>query len=257
MASDAIQTLLVNMKFIPGLIYWLVAFACGCVAATAELFSRYSDGPVRIFQFKESYMYLALNGVVSLIAYAIIQKTGLSFGPLGNSSISQAILAGFSSMAILRSSVASIKRGQTTVQVGLAPIMQIFLDTVDRAFDRKRSQVELRKVGQIMKNVDFSKAMKDLPSTCINLMQNVSKEEQEKMGRDVADLAKSGLNSQTKAVNLGIIISRVTGSEFLESAVDSLGDTIRIISTQPTDTGEKQLVIVQEDRIKELKKKFL
>lgn len=238
------------------IVYWLVAFICGCIAATAELFSRYSDGPGRIFQFKESYIYLLLNGVVSTIAYAIIKKMEISFGLFDKSNIGQAVFSGFSAMAVLRSSFASLKSGEKTVQVGLAPIMQVFLDTVDRAFDRNRAELELNEVSAIMKNVDFSKAAMDLPQTCLNLMQNVSKEETEKLGREVSDINKTVTNNQVKSFNLGFVISRVTGPKFLKAAVDSLGDSIRYSAMDQHDS-KQQPSESQEDRIKELKKKLV
>ena len=259
MAGDTLQTIAHITGLIPTFIYYSIAFLCGCVAATAELFSRYSDSPGSTFRLKESYSYLALNGGASLITYHMIKESGISFGPLENSPLSQAVLAGFSAMAILRSSVASIKRGQTTLEVGLAPVIQAFLDKVDRAFDRNRSRGELTEVGKIMGDVDFTKAVKDLPTTCLNLMQNVSKEEGERMGREVADLGKSELSPQGKALNLGFIISRVTGPALLQSAVESLGDVIRASAQQPGVSGQQPVLTAtyEEERIRELKKKFL
>lgn len=238
------------------LIYFVIAFFCGCIAATAEIFSRYSDGPGGTFKFKEVYMYLGLNGIASLIVYAMIKKTNISFELLGNSQMSQAVLAGFSAMALLRSSVATIKHGQATHQVGFAPIMQAFLDKVDRAYDRRRSQSDLPKVTEVMNNIDFSKAAKDLPMTCLNLMQNVSEEESKKLGAEVADLVKSELSPQTKALNLGIAIHRVTGIQLLQLAVESLGDSIHKKSIEE-QSGNYKILDYYDKRINELKKKFL
>ena len=257
MITDPLQTIQATSEWIPTLIYFFVAFLCGCIAATAELFSRYSHSPGSIIRLKESYTYLALNGIASLIAYVIIKKSGISIGPLGNSPLTQAIIGGLSAMAILRSSVASIKRGEATFDVGFAPLIQVFMDKVDRAFDRNRSQDELTEISKIMNNVDFIKAVKDLPTTCLNLMQHVSKEEGEKMGRDVADLGKSGLNPQAKSLNLGLIISRVTGPALLQSAVKSLGDSIQPTAQPPGVSGQQPAPSYEEERIKELKKKFL
>jgi len=234
-------------------IYWLIAFVCGCIAAIAELFSRYTDGPFKTLQHKESYLYLSLNGLFSVVAFIIIEKSGISFEPFGKSPIGQAVLAGISSMVILRSSVANIKRGETTVHVGLAPLMQIFLDTADRAFDRKRSEAELKTVTKIMKTVDFNKAVKDLPTTCLNLMQNIGEDEGKRMGNAVAKLAKGDVTPLAKAINLGVIISKVTGPDLLQLAVESLGDAILISGA----AGEQQSLTYEEERIKELKKKVL
>jgi hypothetical protein len=253
MDADSLNVVIQNLE---SFIYYVVAFLCGCTAATAELLSRYSDGVKRIFRLNESKIYLAINGFAALIGYAVIKHYGLS-GYLGSSPLSQAIVAGLSAMAILRSSVASIKLGQTTIQAGLAPIIQVFLNTVDRAFDRKRSQMNVAEVEEIMKNVDFSKAVKTLPATCLNLMQNVSKDESEKMGHEVLDLEKGEITQEAKALNLGIIINRVTGPELLQSAVQSLGNVIHITAQQPGDTGQLPQVSEQEKRIRELKSKFL
>jgi hypothetical protein len=256
MDVDTLHVMTQIMDWIQIIMYYVVAFLCGCTAATAELLSRYSDGAKRIFRLNESKIYLALNGFAALTAYAVIKQHGLS-GYLGSSPLSQAIVAGLSAMAILRSSVASIKLGQTTIQAGLAPVIQVFLNSVDRAFDRKRSQMNVAEVEEIMKDVDFNKAVKTLPATCLNLMQNVSKEEYEKMAHEVLDLEKGEIIQEAKALNLGIIISRVTGPELLHKAVQSLRNVIHITTQPPSGTGQFQPVNEQEKKIRELKQKFL
>jgi hypothetical protein len=39
-----------------------------------------------------------------------------------------------------------------------------------------------------MKDVDFNKALKALPDYCLALMQNVSQEDQQELGRSLSDL---------------------------------------------------------------------
>jgi hypothetical protein len=256
MSADILPVLQQPPGCIEIFIYYFIAFLCGYGAALAELLSRYSDGVKRIFQLKESNFYLVLNGAIALIAYAAIKQYSLS-GYLENSPLSQAIVAGFSAMALLRSSIASIKLGQTTVQAGLAPILQVFLNTVDRAFDRKRSQMNIAEIKEIMKDVDFGKAVKSLPTTCLSLMQNVSHDEGAKMGADVLELENNAMEQEAKAIILGIIINKVTGPDLLRSAVNSLKNSISITVGLKGDTKHKLSANEQENRIKELKKKVL
>jgi hypothetical protein len=117
--------------------------------------------------------------------------------------------------------------------------------------------MNVAEVEEIMKDVDFNKAVKTLPATCLNLMQNVSKEEYEKMAHEVLDLEKGEIIQEAKALNLGIIISRVTGPELLHKAVQSLRNVIHITTQPPSGTGQFQPVNEQEKKIRELKQKFL
>jgi len=238
------------------ILIYLLVFLFGCVSAFAELLSRYTDSPLGILKVGPSYIYLAINGISSIIAYCFISAYQVNFGPIGDSEIGKIILAGTASMVLLRSSFASIKYGKRNIEAGISSITQIFLNTADRAFDRKRSEINLNTISEIMKNVDFKKAEKDLPTICLTIMQNVSNEEQQRMGEEVQKLSKEELDYKTKSIGLGVIIARVTGPDLLNEAVTSLDKTIELGHEPEEITVEKRILISRKEKIEKLKKKF-
>lgn len=74
--------------------------------------------------------YIILNGIISIIALLLIKFFANSKLDVINGV--DIIIAGFGGMVILRSSMFSIKHNKKDIEIGLATIVQIFLDTIDR-----------------------------------------------------------------------------------------------------------------------------
>lgn len=235
--------------------YWLLTFLIGCIAALAELLSRYSDG-FKILTFRESYLYFAINGFASLFAYWFLLSYKIDLGPLTKSEIGKVLTSGLSSMVILRSSFACIKNGDKTWDVGFAPILQVFLNTADRAFDQSRSKLTIKEVGQIMKDVDFYKAHKSLPLLCFSAMQNLSKDDQEKAAAEIIDIADENYFAEVKAVHLGIILSRYTGITLLDAIVAEF-QKASAHSIVDKGQGQEDSLMAQQTKIRTMKEKFL
>lgn len=213
---------------IPELINCGIAFLIGLLAALAELLSRYKNFK-QICIVGASLVYLTLNGIGALLAY--IFAVQFNIGPAG---IIRVILAGTSSLLILRSSFANIKVGDKKMDAGLGAILQVFLNTADRSFDQRRSDNELTVIEEVMKNVVFEKAKLSLPITCFTIMKNVSQEEQDRISADVKKLASGNLDNKTKSINLGILLANVTGLNLLKKAVQVLSSSISQDSIEPS-----------------------
>jgi len=199
----------------------LIAFLIGCTSAYSELLSRYKS-PWQIIKIPAGLAYLFINGIASVIAYILVHKFKIADGNI----VFQTVIAGTSALIILRSSIANIKVGEKTTDVGIAAILQVFLNAADRSFDQIRSDNELSKVSKLMENVDFEKAKLALPITCFNSMRNVPQDEQKQVSSDVEKLSKENLDNNTKAINLGILLAKSTELKLLEKAVSTLNASI-------------------------------
>lgn len=211
-------------------LYVFLALLIGCLAAFAELLSRYHD-PLKILKLNASRIYILINGFTSIVAYFFL----LEFGILKENAIGRIVLAGTSALVILRSSLANIKVGEKNIDAGPAVILQVFLNWADRAFDQKRSKTELSSIKQVMEKVDFDKAKLAIPTTCFTIMKNLSQEEQDSISAEVEKLSKSDLDNQTKSLTLGIILSHITGLDLLERAVNVLEDSIAFNGDRKSD----------------------
>lgn len=236
--------------------FWVILISV--LTAFTELLSRYNK-PVLIISKFPSIFYILLNALAAFFVYRYIDSLGIKFSINGsdNSEISQIILAGTSSLLLLRSSFGIYKKGDHYVEIGLSGILKILFEFCDRRFDQIFSKNKLKEIERIMQNedyiIDFEKAKTDLPVLCMKMMTNLSWEESNHLGVEVANLKQEKdentklLFNKSKVISLGFIISRYTGTQLLEEAVKSLKDDIRVVE------GEKDETESLLDELKNLK----
>jgi hypothetical protein len=147
-------------------------------------------------------------------------------GWFGSSRWTQILMAGVSAMAFFRTSLLVVRAGDRDVGVGPSGFLQIFLGAADRAVDRNRAAARSDAVAEVMKGIDFDKALRALPPYCVALMQNVSPEDQQVLDRALEALEKRDVEPSVKALLLGI---NVVGVDVLTTAVKSLEDQIRSV----------------------------
>jgi hypothetical protein len=228
-----------------------ITFIIGLVVAFAELLSRYKDSPIEILKILPSWIYLFINGGASILALWFITDQNIVLGGIGTKPAGKILISALSSMIVLRSSIFNFRVGEKNYDVGIATILQIFLNRADRSFDQKRSTNNLVSIEKIMISVDFKRAEKDLPAICLASMQNLSDDEQKLLADEVVKISKSDLQEKTKSLQLGIILARYTGSELLGTAVDRLKD---VISKKATTIKTEETEMIE--KIQKLKIKF-
>ncbi len=212
---------------------YLMAFILGALFGIAELVSRYRDEPQRALWSWAAFLYVMVNGLASVGALNLIRVFGWITGgePLQDA-YKQVLIAGLGAMALFRSSLFIFRIGNSDINFGPVLILQILLGAADRGVDRRRGWSRSLEVGDIMKDVSFDKAKALLPTYCFLLMQNLTKEEQEAIGRDIAALDAIIITDQTianrqKSILLGLRLLNLTGTNLLKQAVKSLGDDIK------------------------------
>ena len=202
---------------------WTEAVLLGGIVGASELISRYKDDPGSAIQSWPAVFYIAINSVASAGALGLIHANGW----FATSHWSQILMAGISAMAFFRTSLFVVRAGDRDVGVGPSGFLQIFLAAADRAVDRKRAAARSDAVAQVMKGVDFAKALKALPPYCLALMQNVSPEDQQVLQRALEALEKLEAEPAVKSLLLGTELMNVVGAYVLTTAVRTLGDQIR------------------------------
>jgi hypothetical protein len=204
---------------------WTAVVLLGGAVGASELVSRYRDDPRAALRTWPALVYLAINMGASAGALGII----LSNGGIGQKRWVQVLLAGVSAMAFFRTSLFTVRAGDRDVGIGPAAFLQIFLAAADRQVDRLRAQARSNAVGEIMKDVDYAKAFEALPPYCLALMQNVSPEDQQGLGRALKRLEQDAGEPSVKVRLLGLELINVVGIDVLTTAVKSLGDQIRSV----------------------------
>lgn len=233
-------------------ILYLLSLLFGSIVGFAELLNKYREGLGEIITSLAAMAYIALNGLSSMIAFYLLNRYSQDFFDVKPDELKMLMIAGFSSMFFLRSSFFTMKNNNQDIPIGPAAVLTIIMNSADRAFDRERAKGRAKTIEKIMRDVDFKKAKKILPLVCLNLMQNLSLEEQKKMGDEIAKLEleyeKSTDPHVRKAfsISLGLKIEIYTGPKVLEEAVNILTDDISI---KDEDMNIK--------KIDELMKKFM
>jgi hypothetical protein len=222
---------------------WLTVSGLGVVIGITDIISRYRDKPYSVIWTVPSLFYLFVNALASIMTLVSIRAFDWNFGLQGMSgSWAQVLIAGFGAMVILRTSLWNVQIGDENVPIGLKNFLETLLGSVDRAVDRKRAQQRAEAVSKTMKDVDFEKAFRALPSYCFGLLQNLGADEQEQFARKVALLTSSPMNNRVKSLLLGLSLMNLVGERVLETAVNNLGDDIRIDSVElpPESKQESQ-----------------
>lgn len=208
---------------------WYASVALfGAAVGASELLARYRDAPFMALRTSAARWYIALNGAASLLAYVLIVQFKFEFGATAeNKNLVQALVATFGSMVFFRSSLFTIKVGETDVPVGPGIFFQVLLFATDRGCDRERAEPRSTLVNQIMHGVSFEQARDALPNFCFELMQNVPATERQQFRQVVDALASSAMPDSVKVLNLGLMLMNVVGSQVLAAAVKALGEKIQ------------------------------
>lgn len=210
---------------------FLVALGIGGAVALGELVSLYRDAPAKAVLTRPGGIYILLNTLASVAALALVRVFGWHFRIGGGGTEAQrwadVLVAGVGSMAVLRSSLFTVKVGDQSVAAGPGGFLQILLDAADRAVDRQRGADRASVVTRIMVGVRFDRAQVALPTFCIALMQNLSSADQVELRRNCDALAASPMPDAAKALSLGLLLLNVAGEGVLQAAIDNLGENIR------------------------------
>lgn len=222
-------------------IYWryIAVLYIGGLVGTGELVARYRDAPERALRSSAAILYVAVNALAGVAALFVVQAFGLATGdtPL-KTRISQILLAGVGAMAFFRSSIFTVRVGDQDVSIGPVAFLEVILRATDRAVDRMRARVRADIVTRAMAGVSFDRAYSALPAFTLQLMQNVSAEEQAAVGTALKSLKGSAeLDNDTKVKNLGLTLMNLVGENVLVGAVEKFGQqlqkTVKVTITSP------------------------
>lgn len=221
---------------------FIIVFLFGLIIGFAELLNRYKSIK-KIVTNLHGVSYLILNGLVSIIGLMIINEYEL----LGNTAdnLTKMLVAGFSSMTILRSGFINLKINQKDVSVGLDAVLQIFLNSAETSFDKDISKEELPRIYSIMKGIDFEEAKIALPNICYLQLNTFSNDKWESLGLQIGNLERNKdiKNSEMKSFHLGLLLYNEIGIDYLSAAVNVFNDISEtnkrnIIKEDPNKTAE-------------------
>lgn len=211
------------------MIAWIAVALLGGAVGLAELVTRYKDQPSDLPGSASFWVYLALNGGASVLAYGLIEMFGWSFGLAAGApqQTARVLVAGVAAMALFRSSLFTLRMGDQDVSIGPSALLSSLLSVVDRGVDRRNAKRRSKTIGRIMHGVSFARAKVALPAYCLQLMQNVPDDEGRKLRTSIDALAITDMDDKLRSLNLGLLLINTVGPDVLETAVQQLGDDIK------------------------------
>ncbi len=203
----------------------ILVFGFGIIVGISEILNRYPEAKYLLKTARIYWItYLIFNGVISVFALfclwsfkekTISSITSIEFGAI--------LLAGFSGMSILRSSLFSIELKGKKIDVGLSQIIKIFLDVIDRKISNSIAPLKLQEVAKIVNNKDFEtykNGIVALSSTFTNYFTDYESKALQSLIDDLS--TDSTLNNRVKMLKLGSEVSKYCDSETLKEIVEIL-----------------------------------
>jgi hypothetical protein len=210
--------------------YWrfVAVFFIGMLVGAGEIVARYRDAPESALWTISALIYVGINAAAGVVVLLIIQSFHyVEVADAMQTRIRQGLLAGFGAMAFFRSSVFTVRVGESDVAIGPAAFLQVVLRATDRAVDRIRAKARAEIITKCMNGIAFDRSYSALPAFCLQLMQNVSSDEYYEVGKAIKSLKDSPeLDDDTKVKNLGLILLNVVGESVLTTAIDKIGQQL-------------------------------
>lgn len=209
---------------------YAVVAVLGGIVGLGELASRYRDAPERaLSRSAAAWFYCAINALASVAALHLLAVFDVTFGQTNATALKwlRILAAGVSAMALFRTSLFTVRIGNQDVGIGPVAFLQVILDAVDRAVDRRRATGRAAEVQALMAGLSFDKALIALPAYCLALMQNLSREDQTKLAESLVTLKNTDAPEAVKLRILAVHLLNAVGPTALEAAIKSLGDELR------------------------------
>lgn len=206
------------------------AFLIAAVVAAIELVTRYRDDIGRAIKSAPALFYILLNGLIGLgAAWALtsLYPAMVSVGEGDMRQLSQpllAVVAGFGSLAVLRTGIMKLRIGQSgEVSVGPALVIERLLAVIDRLVDRQMGSYRGTVADGLVQQVDFDTHAAALVTECLTRLSNIGAEEGQQL-RDFANAltGRTDINARQKSRSLLMQLLAVVGEKVLRESVQSV-----------------------------------
>lgn len=201
------------------------------------------------------FWYLFLNGMISTLALYVIEIIAKDdLNKITSIEVVNILVAGFSGIAILRSSLMSISIRNKDIDIGLVNVAESLLSKIDVKINHNIAARRICEIYEIMKDVDFDKAKDELPVLCMCYIDYFPEEDQNKAIKAISSI-DPGLDNINKSLQLGREIAKYCDVEILKRAVKKLPH-IKVQNEKKSDGTDSETMDVFESRKLKLSEKW-
>lgn len=218
--------------------YALTSLLFGVLVGLSEILSRYRDEPIQASTTGSGLIYLLLNGVISLGAFALLCKYNI-FPAIQHDLLLIAIVGGFGGMTVFRSKLFTFRSPDGTEHaIGPAIVLEAILKTIDQKIDRRRATERQAKVYAEMGNLsDFENTTKYIRAS-LPSFQNLTEEDKREIEAVIKDYQDIDWPDSLKCLGLGFAYLNIAGEENFDQVVANLKKFLESIGSRgPANVG--------------------
>jgi hypothetical protein len=200
------------------------SFAFGTLVGLSEILTRYRDEPLRATFNVFGWIYLGLNGVISLAAFAILRSYSSQIFPVvANDLFLTAVTAGFGAMIVMRSKLFSYNSPEgKEFAVGPAIVIDTVLQTIDAKIDRFRATQRQERVYEQLHEVsDFEGAAQYLEASLLSF-QTLSDEQKSDISSIISDYREIDWDDRLKVMAVGFAFLTIAGEDNFDQVVANM-----------------------------------
>jgi hypothetical protein len=199
-----------------GIAWAFASFLFGAIVGLSEILSRYRDEPLLAAGHLSGSMYVCLNGVISLMAFAVLRTYSQQIFPtLKDDFFLTALVSGFGAMAVFRSKFFTFRSADgKDYPIGPAIVLDTILKTIDSKIDRRRATERQEQVFESMNKCHDFENVANYFLASLSSFQNLSQEDKAQV-RDVVDdyRALKDWPDTLKCLGLGFAFLNISGEE--------------------------------------------
>jgi hypothetical protein len=210
------------------LAWGLVSLLVGVAVGFSEVLSRYRSAPLLAATTPAGAMYLALNGLISLGAFALIRRYPDKFPGLTADLLLLTVVAGFGAMTVLRSKLFTFRASDgTEYEIGPAIVVDRMLKALDGKIDQRRAAARRAKVSKAMADLrDFDNTAKYFEFSLLSF-QHLTQDEKAAVALVIQDFRKVEWPDPLKIQAMGLALLEVVGEDNFEQVVSNIRDYLR------------------------------
>ena len=191
----------------------------------SEILSRYRDEPLLAASTAAGLAYLSLNGVISLAAFALLQKYPQQIFPaLKDDLFLTSLVAGFGAMAVFRSKFFTFRSPDgKEFPIGPAIVLDTVLRTIDSKIDRRRATERQAQVFESMITLHDFASVSNYFEASLSSFQNLSQDDKTEI-KNVIDQyrALTSWPDTLKSLGLGFAFLNISGEENYDQVMANL-----------------------------------
>jgi hypothetical protein len=222
------------------------AFVFGASVGLSEVVSRYRDEPLRAVWTPFGIMYVALNGMLAVFAFFLVVRYPEKFGFAAGKppAFLAAVIAGFGSMAVMRTRLAVLK-GADNKDISIGPdlVIKTLLQMVDQYVDRDRAAKRLQIVTANLPNlrklaVRFNtfRGVADYLLASLFAFQNLEDERKKQLQDIFSDYdSKPQVPDDIKYLAMGFVFLTVVGEKQFEDLLKEAVQGLIALASTPAD----------------------